>query len=222
MPLSIRALIFDLDGVITDTIELHYQSWKRTMDEEGIPFTREDNEAIRGVSRRESLARILKGRPVEEDHAQAWMARKNDYFHAYLERMTPADALPGIRALLDDARHAGLKTAIASASRNARAVLERLDLLDQFDTIADAHCVVNTKPAPDVFLWTAGRIDVHPRQAIVFEDAEAGVTAALAGGFWTVGIGLSAGTRAHLRVPSTDGLTLPHILNALTAVSEQP
>ncbi|MDX2162919.1 MAG: beta-phosphoglucomutase [bacterium] len=185
---SIQALIFDLDGVITDTAEYHYQAWKRMADEEGYPFTREDNEALRGVSRRESLNRLLKGRVVMEEKAQELMERKNRYYIDLLESITPADILPGALNFLDEAEAAGLKLAVGSASKNAHTVLSKLGILERFDAIGDGYCVVNTKPAPDLFLWTAGRLGVYPQNAIVLEDAEAGIDAALRGGFWAVGI----------------------------------
>src|SRR5215212_4864640 len=110
MALQIRALIFDLDGVITDTAEFHFLAWKRMADEEGIPFTRQDNEALRGVSRRESLNRMLKGRSIDEATAQEWMTRKNGYYVAMLDEITPDSVLPGALRLLDEARAAGIKT----------------------------------------------------------------------------------------------------------------
>lgn len=203
MPTSdIRALIFDLDGVLTDTAEFHYLAWKRMADEAQIPFTRQDNEALRGVSRRESLNRILKGRPIEESHAEELMKRKNDYYQAYLNDIRPTDRLPGVTELLEEARDAGLRLAVASASRNARTVLERLEMSEYFDVIGDGYCVVNTKPAPDLFIWVAGRMNVYPGQAVVFEDAEAGIDAALAGGFWSVGVGASTIGHAHMVIPN--------------------
>jgi beta-phosphoglucomutase len=209
MPLDIRAFIFDLDGVITDTAEFHFRSWKRLADEEGIPFTRQDNEALRGVSRRESLNRMLKGRPIDEVTAQAWMERKNGYYVASLDEITPANVLPGALNLLREARAAGIKTGIGSASKNARPVLDKLGITHEFDAIGDGYSVVNTKPAPDLFIWTAGRLNVSPTQAVVFEDAEAGVAAALTGGFWAVGIGTADVGKAHL--------VLPDLANAHTA-----
>lgn len=221
MTLDIRAFIFDLDGVITDTAEFHFRSWERLANEEGLSFTRQDNEALRGVSRRESLNRLLKGKPIDEDTALAWMTRKNGYYLAYLEEITPADVLPGVNALLDEARAAGIQTAIGSASRNARPVLERLQILDKFDVIGDGNSVVNTKPAPDLFVWTAGRMNVNPAQAVVFEDAEAGVAAALTGGFWTVGIGTADVSRAHVRVPNLADAHVNAIIAALAAAAKQ-
>jgi beta-phosphoglucomutase len=199
MSLDIRALIFDLDGVITDTAEYHFLAWKQLADEEGIVFTRADNEALRGVSRRESLNRMLKGRAIDEAVAQAWMERKNAYYLKYLEDITPSNRLPGVNRLLDDARHAGMRIGLGSASKNARRVLEKLGLADAFDAVGDGYCVTNAKPAPDLFVWVAGRLAVYPAQAIVFEDAEAGIDAARAGGFYTVGIGGATAGKAHIQ-----------------------
>lgn len=220
MPLDIRAFIFDLDGVITDTAEFHYRSWKRLADEEGIPFTRQDNEALRGVSRRESLNRLLKGRTIDEATAQEWMTRKNQYYIAYLDEITPANVLPGVLNLLDEARAAGIKIALGSASRNARPALEKLQIIDKFDAVGDGYSVVNTKPAPDLFIWTAGRLDVSPTQAVVFEDAEAGVAAALTGGFWVVGIGTADVEKAHIRLPDLSNAHTVEIIAALNTIPE--
>jgi beta-phosphoglucomutase len=217
MTIEIRAFIFDLDGVITDTAELHYLSWKRLADEENLPFSREDNEQLRGVSRRESLNRLLKGRAIDEHTAVAWMTRKNGYYRDYLPRLTPADRLPGAAEFLNQAHAAGILLGLGSASRNARDVLERLGIAEIFDAIGDGNSVVNTKPAPDLFLWVAGRLNVSPLQAVVFEDAEAGIDAALAGGFWTVGIGTANVQRAHIVVPGLGDTNVPSILEQLTA-----
>lgn len=211
----ISAFIFDLDGVITDTAEFHYLAWKQLADEEGIPFTREDNDQLRGVSRRESLNRMLKGRPIEEATAQAWMERKNGYYLRYLEKITPADRLPGVTDFLSASRVAGLKLGIGSASKNALSVLQRLELLDMFDAVGDGYSVVNTKPAPDLFLWVAGRLNTPPPQAVVFEDAEAGVAAALAGGFYTVGIGSADVSKANLVTAGLHAITVQEVLSQL-------
>ncbi len=201
---TIRAFIFDLDGVITDTAEYHFLAWKQLADEEGISFTREDNEQLRGVSRRESLSRMLKGKPIDEPTAQAWMTRKNDYYVRYLDVITPKDLLPGVGSFLSAASVVGIKLGIGSASKNAKNVLERLGVIDLFSVIGDGYSVTNSKPAPDLFIWVAGGLKTPPVEAVVFEDAEAGVDAALKGGFWTVGVGQSNVQQAHL--VSADGL----------------
>jgi beta-phosphoglucomutase len=211
-----KAFVFDLDGVITDTAEFHYRAWKRLADEEGIPFTREDNEQLRGVSRRQSLLLLLKGRVLPDDQMEALMARKNDYYRAYLSEITPRNLLPGVGAFLREARACGLKLGLASASKNARDVIVKLGIADLMDAIGDGYSVSNPKPAPDLFIWVAGRLDVPPAQTVVFEDAEAGIEAALAGGMYAVGLGPPSRVgKAHLVLPNLDGVTVSAVLNAL-------
>jgi beta-phosphoglucomutase len=214
MATQIKAFIFDLDGVITDTAEFHYLAWKKLADDEGLSFTREDNDQLRGVSRRESLNRLLKGKVIAEEVAQAWMERKNNYYREYLKTITPEHCLPGVNAFLAQAQAAGLKIAIGSASKNAHEVLERLGILQQFEAIGDGYVVKNTKPAPDLFVWAAGRLGVYTEHAVVFEDAEAGIEAALQGGFWTVGIGTANVHRAHMLLPA--GLAQASVNDVLT------
>ena len=189
MNVDVSAFIFDLDGVLTDTSEYHYLAWKRLADEEGLPFTRADNEALRGVSRRESLRRLLKDRVVDEATALAWMERKNTYYLGYLEGITTANLLPGAREFLQSARARGVRLGIGSASRNALTVLEKLDILPLLDGVGDGYSVVHTKPAPDLFLWVAGCLQAPAACCVVFEDAEAGVEAAHSAGMKCVGVG---------------------------------
>jgi len=184
-----KGLIFDLDGVITDTAEYHFLSWQRLAEDEGLTFTRQDNEALRGVSRRASLELMLKGKTFPEDKMQEMMTRKNDYYLDYVAHMTPADLLKGVGKFLHEARTLGFKIGMGSASKNARLVCERLQILSLFDVIGDGFSVVHGKPAPDLFIWVAGGLGLPPTDCIVFEDAEAGIDAALAGGFYAVGIG---------------------------------
>lgn len=211
---EIRAFIFDLDGVITDTAEYHYLSWKKLADEEGLPFTRGDNEQLRGVSRRESLLRLLKGRVIPEAVLEVWMERKNDYYKTFLEDITPANCLPGVTAFLEDARQQGIKCAIGSASKNAKSVLEKLELIGMFDVIGDGFSVVNQKPAPDLFVWAAGGLHVVVNQAVVFEDAEAGINAAKAAGCYSVGIGTA--NISHANMVLRDGLANVTVQQVLT------
>jgi beta-phosphoglucomutase len=205
--LPIRGVIFDLDGVLTDTSELHYRAWKRLADEEGIPFDREANEALRGVSRRDSLMILLGGRPATEDEIQEMMARKNGYYQEYLEDLTPDDLLPGALQVLREASAAGIKVGIGSASKNAKTVVGKLEIGDLVDAIADGYSVEQQKPAPDLFLYGAKQLDVEPEHCVVVEDAESGVEAALAGGMWAVGIGPEERVgAAHAVFPSLDGV----------------
>lgn len=185
----IRAFIFDLDGVITDTAEYHYRGWKRLADDEGFPFTREDNEYLRGIPRRESLMLILKGREYPEEKILKMMERKNNYYLAFIKEITPRDRLPGARELLEEIRAAGLKNALGSASKNAGEVIERLGIRDLFDAISDGFSVERQKPAPDLFLHAASQLGLSPAECVVVEDAVAGIEAARAGGFRSVGLG---------------------------------
>jgi beta-phosphoglucomutase len=185
-----QAILFDLDGVLTDTSEYHYLSWKRLADEEGIPFTREENdEHLRGVGRRDSLMYILRGRNVSEEQIQEMMDRKNRYYVQMIASMSPKDLVAGGRDLLQGIRDAGIKVAIASSSKNCRTVLERLDIMSYLDGIADGNSVVNSKPAPDLFIYAAGLVQVPTPACLGVEDADAGIEAIKTAGMQALGIG---------------------------------
>jgi beta-phosphoglucomutase len=185
-----KAILFDLDGVLTDTSEYHYRAWKRLADEEGIPFTRQENdEHLRGVSRRDSLMYIIRGRHYTEDQIQEMMDRKNRYYIEMIKSMTPNDLVPGGQVLLQEIRDAGIKIALASGSKNARTVLERLDIMKYLDGIADGYSVLNGKPAPDLFVFAAGTVNTPTSDCLVIEDADAGIEAAKNGGMQALGIG---------------------------------
>ncbi|QIR37745.1 beta-phosphoglucomutase [Tolypothrix sp. PCC 7910] len=204
---DIRGVIFDLDGVLTDTAEYHYRAWQKLADEEGIPFNRQANEALRGVSRRESLMLIIGDRPYSEEQIQEMMARKNRYYVESIENISPADLLPGAIALLDELRQAGIKIAIGSASKNAQTVVDKLGIADKVDAIADGYSVEKPKPAPDLFLFAAKLLGLPPAQCVVVEDAAAGVEAALAGGMWAVGLGpVERVGAANVVLPSLAGI----------------
>jgi kojibiose phosphorylase len=206
--LPVRGAIFDLDGVLTDTSEFHYQGWKRLADEEGLPFDRQANEALRGVSRRESLRLLLNDRQISEEMQLEMMERKNRYYQESIASLTPEHLLPGARQLLEDLRAAGVRIAIGSASKNAREVIQRLQIENLVDGISDGYSVERPKPAPDLFIHAAGQLDVPAEQCIVFEDAEAGVMAALAAGMWVAGIGpYERVGKAHVVLPDLDGVS---------------
>jgi beta-phosphoglucomutase len=216
--MTISAFIFDLDGVITDTAEYHYRSWKRLAEEEDLDFTREDNEQLRGVSRAESLRRLLKGRTLPENVFAEWMTRKNDYYVAYLDDISPENRLPGVTRFLNEARGSGLKLGIGSASKNAATVMDRLGLRDQFEVIGDGYSVVNSKPAPDLFVWVAGGLRVAVQNAVVFEDAEAGIDAGKAAGCFTVGLGTAPVGHADVVLPDLAAISVAELLSRLDAV----
>ncbi len=185
-----KAIIFDLDGVLTDTSEYHYLAWKRLADEEGIPFTRQENdEHLRGVSRRESLMYILRGRNVSEAKIQELMDRKNRYYNEMIKSMTPKDLVAGGTDLLSEVREAGIKVAIASGSKNCRIVLEHLEIMDYLDGVADGYSVANSKPAPDLFVYAAGLVQVPTPDCLGVEDADAGIEAIKTAGMQALAIG---------------------------------
>lgn len=212
----IKGFIFDLDGVITDTAEYHYRAWKRLADEEGLPFDRQANEALRGISRRESLELILQGRIYPEEQIQEMMERKNNYYLELIREIRPQDLLPGAKELLIEMRQAGIRTALGSASKNAADVISRLGIADLFDAISDGHSVTRQKPAPDLFLHAANQLGLEPNECVVVEDAEAGIVAARAGGFKSVGLGPPSRVgAADLVLESLAGVHLSDLLSAL-------
>lgn len=190
-PRPAQALIFDLDGVLTDTAQTHYRAWKRMADEEGLAFDEQVNERLKGVDRMSSLEIILQhaGRTLDDARKQALAERKNAYYVEAIAQVTPADLFPGVERLLEQARARGLKLGLASASRNAAALLQRLGIAGRFDYIADAARIARAKPAPDIFLDVAAALGVHPAQCIGVEDAAAGVVAIKTAGMAAVGIG---------------------------------
>ncbi len=204
-----RAVIFDLDGVLTETAEYHYLGWQRLADEEGLSFDRGANEALRGLSRDESLKALLGDRQVDQATFDEMMARKNGYYVESLKDMSPADLLPGAVSLVIDAKRRGMQVAIGSSSKNARFVLDKLEITGLFDAIADGHTVERAKPAPDLFLAAAEMVGVPPAECIVIEDAAAGVDAALSAGMLAVGIGPEERVgHAHHRFAATRDVDL--------------
>ena len=214
--MPIHGCIFDLDGVLTDTAEYHYQGWQRLADELGIPFDRERNEALRGVSRRRSLELLLAGRVYPEEQMLELMERKNRYYQALLTQLTPHDLLPGVRNVLEALRAADVKIAIGSASQNAREVVQRLHLAPSIDALADGYSVVRPKPAPDLFVYAAGLLRVCVHECVVFEDAAAGVEAAKVAGMYVVGLGpVERVGQADLVLPALAHVTLHDIMQHL-------
>lgn len=212
------AVIFDLDGVLTDTADLHFQSWMGLARELAIPFDRDTNEALRGLSRADSLKLFLgthASRFTPEQQAEI-MAEKN---RRYLERVShlgPANVLPGVRGLLEALRRRGVPTAVASSSKNAWPVLERLGIQSLFDVVVDGNDIPQSKPDPRVFLVAAERLGVPPVACIVVEDAESGVAGALAGGMKVIGVGPAERVgRAHKLVGAVGQLDADSVLAML-------
>jgi len=216
--MTIHGFIFDLDGVITDTAEYHFRAWKKLAEENGWAFDRRENEKLRGVARRESLMLILGEHASEYSEAQIQelMARKNTYYLQFIQEITPRDILPGAKELLAELRAAHFKIALGSASKNARQVLQSLGIENLFDAIADGNSVERQKPAPDLFLFAAKELHLAPNECVVVEDAEAGIEAAKAGGFLTIGLGPPERVgQADAIFPSLEGVHVADLLNAL-------
>jgi beta-phosphoglucomutase len=212
----IQGFIFDLDGVLTDTSEFHYLGWQRLADEEGLSFSREINETLRGIPRRASLLMILKGRSVPEEKILEMMERKNNYYLELVRGITPGDLLPGARELLEEIHAAGLKSALGSASKNAREVIQRLGIESLLDAVADGSSVEHQKPAPDLFLHAAAQLELPPEECVVVEDAAAGIEAAQAGGFHSLGLGpVERVGNADIVLASLEGAKLGEILKLL-------
>ena len=190
-PATLKGAIFDLDGVITDTAKYHYQAWKSIADEQGIYFDETINERLKGVSRMASLDIILERAEREYDAGEkaALAQTKNDRYVDMLERLTPEDVLPGIKALVGELRGAGIKTSICSASRNTDKILGKLGIRELFDDVVTGNDTTNSKPHPEGMLLAAEKIGLAPRDCVVIEDAFAGVEAARSAGMRSVGIG---------------------------------
>ncbi|MGM0438489.1 MAG: beta-phosphoglucomutase [Bacillota bacterium] len=188
---NLKAIIFDLDGVVTDTAEYHYKSWKTSLKEEGINFTKKDNEKLRGLSRRDSVKTIAQTKDIyfSKQKEDEIMYKKNNYYQEIIVDLDKEDMIDGIYEILLELKNEGYKMAVASASRNAKQVIKSLELDDFFEVIADGNSVNKSKPAPDLFLFTAKEMGFKPEKCLVIEDSKAGVKGAKKAGMKVVGIG---------------------------------
>jgi beta-phosphoglucomutase len=191
MASDVRAVIFDLDGVITDTAEFHYQGWQRLANELGVPFDRHANEQLRGLSRMDSLLAIVAGSGLTYTDAdlKEWTERKNGYYLELVKTISPNDILPGAKEILLECRSAGIKTAIASASKNAPEVLERLGLGPLFDAVAHGGMVARGKPDPEIFACAANLLGIPVENCVGVEDSAAGLESIIGAGMASIGLG---------------------------------
>ena len=187
----IKACIFDLDGVIVDTAHYHFMAWRRLANELGVTLTEKENERLKGVSRMSSLEIILGlgGIRLGEAEKEKLAKKKNTWFVEYVHAMKPGEIFPGVKKLLLDLKNRGIKVALASSSKNADTVIRQLKIQKEFETVVDGNMVVHSKPDPEIFLLAAKKLGVEPSSSLVFEDAEAGVEAALRAGMKCVGVG---------------------------------
>ena len=193
--MSLKALVFDLDGVLTDTAKYHYLAWKKLADELGYYFDEDINELLKGVSRINSFEIILEKNNATDkftaEEKEDLANKKNEYYKEMIEQLTPDDILPGIVTFITDARNNGVKCAVASISKNASRVLELLEISDLFDYIPDAALVKKPKPDPEIFLTCANALGFDPSECIGVEDAQAGIESIHSAGMLSIGINVT-------------------------------
>lgn len=211
-----KGVLFDLDGVLTDTAEYHFLAWKKLSNEIGISFDREFNEELKGVSREDSLRLILKKAGKEDSYNheefERLASKKNDYYLELIQTIRPSDVYPGILSLLKDLKKQNIKISLASASKNGPFLLKKMDLTSYFDGIADPSLVEKSKPDPAIFNLAAEIVGLKTIDCIGIEDAKAGVQAIKASGALPVGVGdpQILGTDIPV-VPTTDKLTTQYL-----------
>ncbi|MCR3759516.1 beta-phosphoglucomutase [Clostridium felsineum] len=195
--MSIKAVIFDLDGVIVSTDEYHYRAWKAMADGEGIYFDRTINERLRGVSRMESLEIILeKSQKKYTSEEKIHLAeKKNSIYRELLNELKPTDILKGVNEVLEILKEEGIKIAIGSSSKNTPTILEKIGMEKYFDAVADGNEIKNSKPDPEVFLLAAKKLGINKEECLVVEDADAGVEAALNGGMKVLAVGYASNNK---------------------------
>jgi beta-phosphoglucomutase len=209
--ISIKACLFDMDGVIVDTARFHFLAWQRLAESLSIPFTEVENEQLKGVSRVDSLERILSwgGLTLNNEKKLELMELKNRWYLEYAEAVGPSDLMPGVLNLLQELQQQGVKIGLGSSSKNAIMILDRLGIQSFFDVIIDGNKTHLSKPHPEVFERGARELKLQPSEIVVFEDASSGVAAAKAGGFYCIGIGdpevLAA---ADAVVPDLNGMSI--------------
>ena len=214
--MELKGCIFDLDGVIVDTAKYHFMAWRRLAKELGFVFTLGDNEALKGVSRMASLEILLNkgGIILSNEEKEELAARKNEWYVEFITGMTPDEILPGSMQLLKELRKEKILTAIGSASKNAGMILDSINVRDMFDVIVDGNMVQKAKPDPEVFLKGAREMNLPPSCCVVFEDAQAGIEAAIAGGMKCVGVGKPELLgRADMVIPDLREITINQLRN---------
>lgn len=186
----IKAVIFDLDGVIVSTDDCHFKAWKRMADEENIYFDREINNRLRGVSRMESLEIVLEKskRNYSELEKTALAERKNEYYKQLIVQLTPSDILPGVTERLEELKHNGIKVAVGSSSKNTPIILKHIGLDNFFDAVSDGNNITHSKPDPEVFVKAAEILGIEPKNCMIVEDADAGIEAGKRAGMRTLAV----------------------------------
>ncbi|MBR2339451.1 MAG: beta-phosphoglucomutase [Clostridia bacterium] len=210
--MSIKAVIFDLDGVIVTTDDCHYRAWKAMADDEGIYFDRKINDRLRGVSRMASLDIVLERaeREYSNEEKTALAKKKNDIYVSLIQQLTEADILSGVMENLDALKQGGIKIAIGSSSKNTPIILERIGLSTYFDAVSDGNNITKSKPDPEVFVKAADMLGIPYGECMIVEDADAGIEAGRAAGMTTLAVGNACGADYHS--PSLAELSLLDLL----------
>ena len=214
--MGLKACLFDMDGVIVDSAVHHFVAWRKLADELSIPFAEEDNHALKGLSRVDSLDHILRMGHLELDEKTKLklMDQKNAWYLGLIQGMTAKDILPGAKELIEQLVAGGIRVGLGSSSRNAQLILDNVGLTPLFDVIVDGNHITLSKPDPEVFLKGAAALDVSPSETIVFEDAASGIQAAKAGGFFAVGVGSKSQlSSADVVISDLSGLTLDQLID---------
>lgn len=186
----VKAVIFDLDGVIVSTDDCHYEAWKKMADEEGIYFDKMINNRLRGVSRMESLEIVLERAEKEysEEEKVQLAERKNGYYKEFITKLTPEDILPGAMKTLEELKDNEIKVAIGSSSKNTPVILKQIGLDSYFDAVSDGNNITNSKPDPEVFLKAADMLGIPYGECMIVEDADAGIEAGKRAGMKTLSV----------------------------------
>lgn len=216
--MQIKALLFDLDGVIVDTAKHHFLAWKELADKLGIEFTKKDNERLKGVNRMRCLEIILslENLTFSSSEKETFCQEKNENYLNLISYLTEEDVLPNVREFILDAHEQGYKIALGSASKNSRFILEKLNLLSLFDVVVDGTSVKEAKPNPEVFLFGAKELEVEAKECLVFEDAFSGIEAAHRAGMIAVGVGKPENLpEAELCIESFEGINIKQLINKL-------
>ncbi len=213
--LGIKACLFDLDGVIVDTAKYHYKAWKKMANALGFDFSEKENEQLKGVSRMDSINLILGwgGITLSDSDKAKWASQKNDWYLEYLQQMDKKEILPGALELVQELKAKGYRIALGSSSKNAVLALSKVEMLSYFEAIIDGTKTTRSKPDPQVFQMGAAALNCQPAECIVFEDAESGVAAAIAGGFYAVGMGSPDNLgKAHIVLSSLKGVSINDLI----------
>ena len=216
--LEIKGLIFDLDGVIANTADLHYKAWCKIGDQWGFNLSKAQNEELKGISRKDSILKIANwaGKSFTNEELDAFAFEKNKNYLSYCQTLGTKDILPGVYDFINASMNKGLKLAVGSASKNAKIILQKLGILDLFSIIVDGNMVQNSKPDPEVFIKCAEILELEPKSCVVFEDSQAGIQAAINAGMFSVGVGQEDLESCNYKIKNFEGLSPKQLINQLS------